>query len=179
MVDAFIAQLGEYPSEKVMKAFKTHIQRSPKMPTLADICLLIKHNGRAPITKQEADAVLTKPDHMKDHWDWVLLKKWKAQQQEGWDGVSDQQRILDLQKKNQEMRNRLEISEHNSRRAEEHLQSARKRIDDLTKQIEDRTHASLKTVAWLRDNFSQQAVLDFINEQQIMLKIKEKTHENI
>ena len=48
----FARDLADYPADKIMKAIKTHSQRSQEFPTVADIIGLIKRNGKTAPTKE-------------------------------------------------------------------------------------------------------------------------------
>lgn len=47
----FARDLAEFPVDKILKAIKTHSQRSQEFPTVADIFGLIKRNGKPEITQ--------------------------------------------------------------------------------------------------------------------------------
>lgn len=106
MIDGFIAMLAEYPADKVIRAFRTHVERSQKLPTLADIIGLIKRNGRPPLNESDVVRVSKIDPEHRTRDQWALLREWDNQQAEGW-GADDAQRTERHDVENRRLRQRV------------------------------------------------------------------------
>lgn len=84
IIAVFVRDLAEYPIEKVMQAVKTHSERSPEFPTVADIVGLIKRNGRREIKESDIIAIRRKDGEDRTRQDWDMLRQWEEQLSEGW-----------------------------------------------------------------------------------------------
>jgi hypothetical protein len=108
MQKAFVSMLGEYPHEKVIKAFRTHVERSDEIPTLASIINLIKRNGRPPLEKADIIAINKKDAEYRAKEDWADLREWQEQQRRGWDSeTSEHDKISQLLKENEKLKNQI------------------------------------------------------------------------
>jgi hypothetical protein len=106
MAHGFVAMLGDYPAEKVKKAFMTHVQREEELPTLAGIINLIKRNGRPPL--KESDVIAARKKHGEDRTkhDWQIIREWDALQSEEWD-ASPQEKAENQKLENAKLRQEI------------------------------------------------------------------------
>lgn len=103
MAHGFVAMLGDYPAEKVKKAFLTHVKRSEELPTMAGIISLIERNGKPPM--KESDVIAVRKKHGEDRTpdDWQLMRDWDAQRTQGW-GDSAPEKQASVQDENVKLR---------------------------------------------------------------------------
>lgn len=107
MQRGFVTMLGNYPPEKIIKAFTTHVQRSEELPTLAGIISLIKRNGKPPLTEAYIVGLSRKNPEERTPQDWADLREWEALMRDDWGVESpaqDDPRIKGLQEENKRLR---------------------------------------------------------------------------
>jgi hypothetical protein len=107
MQKAFVSMLGEYPHEKVIKAFRTHVERSDEIPTLASIISLIRRNGKPLLLESDIIAIRKKHDEDKTSSDWDKLREWQDQQDECWEDAPDSLMEANLKQENRRLRQRI------------------------------------------------------------------------
>lgn len=147
MVDAMIGMLGDYQPDLVMRAFRTHVERSSKLPTLADIVGLIRRGGRPEVTYSDVIEARKVPADTRTPEDWELIRRWDAQQQEGW-SVADSHTDEALRSENRRLREEvMELKKRNTALAIE-LRVIREELEKKPKITEDRR--ALDTIEWLR-----------------------------
>ena len=84
-----LADMADFPPDKILAAFRTHAQRSQEFPTTADLVGLIRRNGKPPLKESDIIAIRKKDGQDRTSEDWALLKEWDADQQQGWKEFSD------------------------------------------------------------------------------------------
>ena len=89
IIDLFQRMMGEYPADKVIKAFEIWMKRSQEFPTPADIINLIRRDGKPPLRESDIIAIRKKDGEFRTRAECDMLKEWDAQQQEGWGGCND------------------------------------------------------------------------------------------
>ncbi len=112
IIEIFTTDLENYPIEKIMKAIKTHSQRSQEFPTVSDLVGLIKRNGKQPLTKEIYISISKMDAEYRTSSDWAYMREYEAQNQEDdWgsdfiDKKSSQEKaddIMDLKIKNHDL----------------------------------------------------------------------------
>lgn len=166
MADGFISMLADYPADKVIKAFRTHVERSKKLPTLAGIIGLIRRNGRPPLN--ESDVVRVSkidPEHRTPD-QWSLLREWEEQQAEGW-GADDMGRTERYEVENRQLRQRVKELGAEVKRLSGLLADARNAAPQLPeKSHDDKMRATIDQMR--KDGCTQTDIEDFIAFENVM-----------
>lgn len=126
IIYTFNKDLADYPLEKIMMAIKTHSQRSSEFPTVADIVLLIRNNGRPPLKESDIIAIRKKEGEYRTRAEWAMLREWEAQQSEAWQPTGSDSVVAVVE--NERLRKELADAKKENSRLQEIM-----RLDDLRK----------------------------------------------
>lgn len=90
ITSAMLNDLVDFPAEKIMRAFKTHAQRSDEFPTTSNIIGLIKRNGKAPLSKEMFIAISKKDGGDRSPADWQYLREYQREQESEWEDCGEE-----------------------------------------------------------------------------------------
>lgn len=170
MQKGFVTMLGDYPPEKIIKAFRTHVQRSEELPTLAAIINLIERNGRPPLKESDVIAIRKKHGEDRTSEDWEDLREWEAQQRNGWDDMPAPIRVENVQRENETLRQRVKQLEAQLQKGEYNavLDDREARAIEIKQAVYTRTKQQKldATIEWMRSTgASENDIQEFINSQ--------------
>lgn len=126
IIAIFANDLADYPLEKIMMAIKTHSQRSSEFPTIADIVLLIRNNGRPLLKESDIIAIRKKDGEHRTRAEWAMLREWESQQSEAWQSTGSDSVVAVAE--NERLRKELAEAKKENSRLQEIM-----RLDDLRK----------------------------------------------
>lgn len=86
IISVFTSDLEEFPTENILKAIKTHSQRSQEFPTVSDIIGLLKRNGRPPMDKAIYVTISKKDYEDRANEERRYMRDYEEQMQEEWEG---------------------------------------------------------------------------------------------
>lgn len=70
----FSMVLADFPIEEITRAFTVHLQRSPEMPTPADICNIIRRNGKPPFDRSVYHSLTKKDPALRTREEWAYMR---------------------------------------------------------------------------------------------------------
>lgn len=73
----FSMVLADFPINDITKAFTVHLQRSPEMPTPADICNIIRRGGKPPLDRSVYVSIGKKEAHLRTSEEWAYLREFE------------------------------------------------------------------------------------------------------
>lgn len=91
IIAVFVSDLEDYPTDKILKAIKTHSQRSQEFPTVSDIVGLIKRNGKPPLSKEIYISLSKKDAEHRTSADWSYIREYEAQAHDDEWGADERQ----------------------------------------------------------------------------------------
>lgn len=84
VANVFCELLGGHPAPKIEKAMATHLRRSSRFPTIADIEGLIKRNGRPPITDAYYRRLIAKEPNTRTYGEEAVIREYENELNQGW-----------------------------------------------------------------------------------------------
>ena len=79
----FSMVLADFRIKDITRAFTVHLQRSPEMPTPADICNIIRRNGKPPLDRSVYVNLSKKDPQCRTREEWAYMREYEDDQIHG------------------------------------------------------------------------------------------------